>query len=112
MKNLRLLVIALTLASACTACPPAGQPVDPVPPRPTPIPTDVEMCDLAEKHLLELGCPEGRPTKRGTPFSMVCRELSAAGIFANPKCLANVRSCAEVDVCTGTVNPSKELDGR
>jgi len=110
MKNLRLIAIVLALASACTACPPAGQPVDPVPPRPTPIPTDTDQCELAEQHLLELGCPVAQPTKRGTRFALVCRELHAAGIFANPKCLANVKTCAEVDVCTGTISPSKVLD--
>ena len=78
---------------------------DPVAPHPTPVPTDVEMCDAAEANLKALHCPEGEPTKRGTPFAMVCRELSAAGIFPNPRCLSSVKSCAEVDVCTGTTNP-------
>jgi len=97
-------IVAIIVALSNSACPPS-QGSDPVVPRPTPIPTDVDMCDAAEIHLIALSCPEGQPTKRGTRFSDICRELSAAGIFPNPRCLANIKSCSEVDVCTGTSNP-------
>lgn len=100
MKSAYLIAVALALAS-CKTTPVA----DPVPPHPTPIPVDVDMCDAAEAHLIAIGCPEGQPTKRGTKFSDVCRELSAAGIFPNPRCLSTVKSCAEVDVCTGSAMP-------
>ncbi len=99
-----LMAVVLALNS-CHPTPSA----DPVAPHPTPVPTDVEMCDAAEVHLIALGCPEGQPTKRGTRFADICRELSAAGIFPNPRCLANVKSCSEVDVCTGTTNPMPVL---
>ncbi len=89
---------------ACVSCGSSSKP-NPVPPRPTPVVVDVDLCDSAEAHLIALGCPEGQPTKRGLRFGDVCRELSAAGIFPNPKCLANVKSCVEVDVCTGSTMP-------
>lgn len=104
MKNTFPIAIALALASiACEGCPPSQTTTDPVQPRPTPVPTDTELCDRAEAHLIELGCPEGQPTKRGKRFGDVCRELHDNGIFVNPKCLAEIKSCAEVDVCTNTV---------
>ena len=78
----------------------ASNQVEPV--RPTPVDTDVSMCDAAEAHLIALGCPDGQPTKRGERFGDVCRELQRAGIFINPRCLANVKSCAEVDACTSS----------
>jgi hypothetical protein len=43
------------------------------------------------------------PTKRGERFGDVCRELHAAGIFVNPRCLSTIASCSDVDVCTKTV---------
>lgn len=102
MKKIKLYLTVFVLAlNSCHLTPTAR----PVSPRPTPIPVDVDMCDAAEVHLIALSCPEGQPTKRGTRFADICRELSAAGIFPNPRCLANIKSCSEVDVCTGTSNP-------
>ena len=69
---------------------------------PTPITTDVSYCDAAEAHLIALGCPEGQPTKRGTRFADVCRELLHVGIYANPKCLVSAKSCSEIDSCTNS----------
>jgi len=93
---------AFVIALANNACPPSVA-TNPVPPHPTPIVVDVDMCDAAEAHLIALGCPEGQPTKRGTRFADICRELSAAGIFPNPRCLSTIKTCVEVDVCTMTV---------
>ncbi len=95
----RTFLIALFLIGACR---PTSD-VDFVPPRPQPIPVDTYMCELAERHLIALNCPEGRPTKRGKPFAEVCKELQDNGIFVNPKCLSLVETCAGVDVCTGTI---------
>lgn len=104
MKNSFVIAIALALASiACEGCPPVSTVPDPVPPRPTPVPTDIEWCDRAETRLIELNCPESQPTKKGIRFGAFCRELQSNGIAINPRCLAEVKSCAEVDVCTGTV---------
>lgn len=102
----KLLVLAFVALAACEGCPPS-QHTDPVPPRPTPVPTDTEYCDLAEGHLIALHCAEGNPTTKGKRFGDVCRELQQNGIAVNPKCLANVKTCAEVDVCTGSVAPPR-----
>lgn len=103
----RAFLIGLAFLFACQGCPPPGEVADPVAPRPTPIPRDTDKCDEAEAHLLALGCPEGRPTKGGTTFSAVCHELQDNGIFVNPACLASIKNCSEVDMCTNTVQPPK-----
>lgn len=103
----RLAAAMLIALVACDACPPSPPSPDPVQPRPTPVPTDNEWCDLAENRLTELNCPESQPTKKGIHFGAFCRELQSKGIAINPKCLAEIKSCAEVDICTGTTNPSK-----
>jgi nitrous oxide reductase accessory protein NosL len=92
------LAVLVTLFVACT---PKQDTIPP--PRPTPVVTDTEFCDAAEANLIKLGCPEGKPTKRGKRFGDVCRELHENGIFVNPRCLATISLCASVDVCTGTV---------
>jgi hypothetical protein len=76
---------------------------NPVGPHPTPVVVDTDLCDVAEANLKALHCPEGEPTKRGERFGDVCRELHAAGIFVNPRCLSTIASCSDVDVCTKTV---------
>jgi hypothetical protein len=103
----RVLFLMFLALTACEGCPPMGPTPDPVQPRPTPIPTDTEWCDLAENKLTELNCIESQPTKKGVHFGALCKELQSKGIFVNPKCLAEIKTCAEVDVCTGTVNPPK-----
>jgi len=92
----------VVLMSPEIACGPS-QNTPPPPPAPTPVVTDTQFCDAAEANLIKLGCPEGKPTKRGTRFSDVCRDLHENGIFVNPRCLATISSCSVVDVCTRTV---------
>ena len=103
----RLVAVMLIALVACDGCPPSLPTPDPVRPTPTPVPTDTEYCDLAENHLTELNCVEGQPTKKGVHFGALCRELQNKGIAINPKCLAEIKSCAEVDVCTATVPSPK-----
>lgn len=99
MRKLALsLVILVALVGACG---PAKSP--PPTPAPTPVVTDTQFCDAAEANLIKLGCPEGKPTKRGTRFGDVCRDLHENGIFVNPRCLATISTCSAVDVCTRTV---------
>ena len=98
-------VVSSSILLATFAC---QQPsVSPAGPHPTPVVVDTDLCDAAEAKLIELGCPEGRPTKRGERFGDVCRELQNAGIFVNPRCLSTLVTCAGVDVCTGTDVPSR-----
>lgn len=60
-----------------------------------------EWCDDAEKNLLALGCEEGQPTKKGQSFTEFCLDTQKnGGIDLNPKCLATIKSCDEIDkVC-------------
>jgi hypothetical protein len=71
---------------------------------PEPVIPDVkgsEWCDEAEKNLLALGCEEGQPTKKGKSFTDFCVETQKeGGIDLNPKCLASIKRCDEIDkVC-------------
>lgn len=93
-------ILFVVLLTTIVACKPAQYPP---PPRPTPVVTDTQYCDAAEENLNKLGCPEGKPTKRGTRFGKLCRELHENGIFVNPQCLATIITCSAVDVCTNTV---------
>ena len=65
MKKSIIISIFVSLMFACTSNlytrPPAPQPI--------PVITDTEMCDAAEAKLIKLGCPEGKPTKRGKRFA-------------------------------------------
>ena len=72
----------------------------PVSPRPTPVVQDTEQCLSAEKHLEELKCIKHTFTPEGKSFSLFCQETQNAGVFLNPKCLATVNSCDQVDDCT------------
>lgn len=60
-----------------------------------------EWCDDAERNLLALGCEEGQPTKKGKSFTEFCLDTQQnGGIDLNPKCLATIKSCDEIDkVC-------------
>mgnify|MGYP006879905907 CR=1 FL=1 len=96
MKNYFLLFVMAISGLACMNV------LVPTEPRPTPVVVDTDLCDAAEANLLSHGCEEGKPTKRGTRFSDVCRELHASGIYVNPRCLATLNDCSKVDVCTNT----------
>jgi len=91
-----------------------GCPNNPVSPQPTPIVTDTVLCPSAEEHLQNL-CkedPSGNaycckivaPTKKGKSFTQVCIELQNNGVFFNPKCIASVTSCDQIDQCTRSSN--------
>jgi hypothetical protein len=93
MKRLcTLCLLGLLLAG----CPPQDTIPEPV----IPEVEGTEWCKRAEENLLALGCPEGQPTKKGKRFADVCRETQDNGIDLNPKCLAGVKACSEIDkVC-------------
>ena len=83
-----------------TGCP-QQEPI--TPPRPTPIVQDTDHCLPAQVHLQQLKCiPEGPFTKKGKTFAEVCEETQAAGVYFNPVCLENVKTCQEIDVCTNS----------
>jgi len=65
-----------------------------------------EWCALAESNLEHvLNCPDGRggrlgaPNKKGQPFQEVCRNLYADGVDFRASCLAQAKTCAEVETC-------------
>lgn len=98
LKSIILILSLLLLAPDCSG--PVTQ--KPVQPKPTPIVTDTEQCDLAQINLLRLRCPEGNPTKKGKTFSDFCKETQNNGIFLNPKCLATLTDCSQIDSCTNS----------
>jgi hypothetical protein len=65
---------------------------------PTPdVVNDSLYCAPAEENLKRLGCPEGQPTKKGKTFTEVCQNASNNFIWFNPKCLASINSCSEIE---------------
>lgn len=99
MKRLAWLVFPVVWLLGC----PPSQP--PVPPPNPPVDTDKcgEMCD----HLKKLGCEEGGdlynndlPGPDGEPNQSCadnCKELQDKGFFVNPRCVAQVTTCEEIE---------------
>jgi hypothetical protein len=100
MKNVLIFLIVLNLITIGCA---SRKPVDP---HPTPIVTDTDLCITADQHLQDIGCiPKGKPyTKKGKSFTQFCVETHNNGIFLNPKCLASISTCEQMDVCTNTIS--------
>lgn len=74
-------------------------------PPPHPV-TDTDKCDAAELKLQELQCKDvrgrliGGPNLSGAPFAETCRtNQQEGGIWMNPKCLSEIKSCKEIDPC-------------
>lgn len=82
------------------------------PPKPTPVVVDTDLCQTAEAHLKSLCdsnptnnlycCQVVTPTKKGKSYAEFCREKQEQGLFLNPKCVSEVISCDQVDVCTNS----------
>ena len=107
---MKAVVILLSLFALHDCVPTIGS--DPVPPRPTPIPTDTNMCESAQQHLDQMckADPSGNAyccavvasTKKGKTFTQFCQDKQNDGVALNPKCLSEVKSCGEIDSCTGS----------
>jgi hypothetical protein len=103
-------IILLSLVALHDCVPSIGS--DPVPPRPTPIPADTDKCQAAEDHLTQMCnanketngycCAVVAPTKKGKSFTQFCQDKQNTGIALNPKCLSEIKSCGEIDSCTGS----------
>jgi hypothetical protein len=73
---------------------------------PQPVP-DSELCSAMCVHLRELNCEEGRPlydSGRLGPKDVpnktceeFCTEQQAQGVFVNPRCVMQVKSCDEIE---------------
>ncbi len=97
MKKLFLL-LTLTILACNTS--------EPNVPHPTPVVQDTDKCPLAEQKLKALGCisaTEPYTKRNGLSFTTFCENLQNEGVFINPSCLADITSCSQMDVCTGTV---------
>lgn len=92
------LMLALLLGACCSVPPEAG-PITPPPVR------DTDWCREAELRLEALECrdPRGDPmwvNRRGERFAVTCRVAhQEGGVSLNPRCIAQVKSCSEVDAC-------------
>ena len=75
-------------------------------PNPLPVP-DSDLCGQMCDHLIQLGCDEGRPFydsdlpgQRGIPnedCETFCQKQQANGIYLNPKCVIQAKSCLEIE---------------
>lgn len=96
MKKLPLLIVL-----ALAGCPPPP----PEPKGPTPIPKDTDVCGDAGANLEELQCLDrnGDPmwvNKQGEKFEETCRRLQEeGGIFINPVCVRDAKTCREAKAC-------------
>lgn len=103
----KIIFSAIFMGALLEGCPPS-----PVPAHNTPVPTDTALCPTADQHLTQLCkadpvknkycCDVVAPTKKGKNFTQVCIEKQNEGLFLNPRCLAQVTSCDQIDVCTKT----------
>ncbi len=81
-----------------------------VPPRPTPVVTDLDYCKAAGQNLKDKGCinDDMSFTRKGVSFEQFCKDTGNAGVHLNPKCLANIKpkTLNECEVmmedCTGS----------
>ncbi|AKT40316.1 hypothetical protein [Chondromyces crocatus] len=66
---------------------------------------DTDHCQAAERRLEALQCmnPRGEPmwvNRLGERFAETCRVTQdEGGVFLNPRCIAGVSACSEVDAC-------------
>lgn len=100
-KALPALVFSLVMFS----CTPSQDPPNP-PPNPPP---DTDLCDRMCTHLASPGldCEEGRPVYNSDLPGPVdvpnqscrdwCVEMQDKGVFINPRCVALVKTCAEIE---------------
>lgn len=88
-----------------------------------PIVTDQNMCSRACDNLTKLKCPESQPIKLArrcspqtkcdsgqscvngnctVPCVTFCIQTQNVGVWLNPSCVANIRTCNDIDACTVT----------
>jgi hypothetical protein len=108
IKQLATILLSLTMFHDCAT----NTTNSTVPPRPTPVPVDTDMCSAAEQHLQQMCnsdqtanaycCAVVAPTKKGKTFTQFCEAKQNEGVFLNPKCVSEVKSCGDIDSCTGS----------
>lgn len=66
---------------------------------------DTDFCDEAEAKLEELGCRDRRGdpmwvNRNGERFAATCQTIQdEGGVFLDPKCIANAKTCEEAMSC-------------
>jgi hypothetical protein len=106
---MRTPILLFVLAASLMGCPPPKEA-----PSPNPVP-DSELCGPMCKHIgpktaenpKGLGCPEGEPlydSDRPGPVDVPnldcetwCKEQQAKGVFINPRCVMQVKTCDEIE---------------
>ena len=96
-------LLPLLLVSGLLGCHPDREAPSPNPPRPP----DTEMCPQMCAHLRELKCEEGSdyydsdlPGPKGKPNATCehfCKTQQDKGAFVNPRCVAQVPSCPQIE---------------
>lgn len=96
MRHLMAAMIASLFIVGC----PAKDPVSP-----TPDVKDTDLCGEAEATIVKLQCRDRRGdpmwvNRNGEEFEDTCRIVQdQGGVFLNPECIQNAKSCAEVSAC-------------
>lgn len=94
----RLLSVIL-LACGCVPGPVDNLPEPPPPPEPAPV--GVDDCESAHARLIKLGCAE-TTTPKGASFQEACEAAAADGRNWRPDCIAQIRSCDEIETMYST----------
>lgn len=91
----------LVLGLVLTGCPMAPESPEP------PTPPDTNLCGKMCDHLAKLGCEEGQsvydidtpgpPDVPNVTCAAFCERLQKNGVFVNPKCVLDVKSCEEIE---------------
>lgn len=91
-------IVLLLLLSSCSYAADYPIPVKPI---------DTDQCGRMCTNLGELGCEEGKPVYNsdlpgpdGVPNQSCvefCREMQDSGVWLNPKCVATVQECSQIE---------------
>lgn len=100
---MRKVLVTLAFFLVFTSCNPTQEKPNP-PPNPPP---DTDLCDRMCLHLVDLRCEEGQAVYNSDKPGPVdvpnqtcrdwCVEMQDKGIFINPRCIALVKTCDEVE---------------
>lgn len=93
------LAFALVMLLLANGCPPPPLPpvVDPSQPDGGAEAGDSSPCGRACARLEQLGCPEAKPTPKGTTCSEVCENAVAEGIKLDTDCIERATACSDVN---------------
>ena len=74
--------------------------------------SDSSYCSVADTHMAQLCkadpvknaycCQVDAATKKGLTYTDFCTKKQAQGVSLNPKCLAEITSCDQINACTNS----------